>query len=121
MVDADFKKSNNLSFVIAINAVTDDQISMINKYSKSNFDDKCEIYINNKCVYGWSFVENSYLYSFVNDELKLNKKYLYWSNDKIPHQELDLNVLNKKVTQGERRDKLNEIEICQKKEQKNQL
>lgn len=114
MSDVNFRDSNNLSFVIPINAVTDNQILIIKEYSISNLDNKCEIHINNQCVYGWAFSKNSYLYSLVNDKLKLNKKYLYWSNDGTTRHDLDLNVLNKKVIQRERRDKLDEIELCQK-------
>lgn len=101
--------NNSTSFVIPINAVSDDQKTTIKKYIDSNFADKWIITITDKCIYGYTFFYNSEFKIFVYDEFKLNKKYIHWSDVSHKINDLDLDVLNLEVIKNERKDKLKNL------------
>jgi len=103
-------KFDDISFLIPINAVTNNQLLTLNKYinnNKLNFT----IVIMPKCILGYTFFNSSDLDVFVNITLKLNEKYIYWFNS-INFENtynLDLDLINRNILNDIRKNKLNNI------------
>lgn len=102
--------NSSSSFLIPINAVTKQQFKIIEDYINSDVSDKWNITISEKCVYGYTFFDDIDLRLFVHEYLKLNEKYVYWSDIITTTNDLDLDLLNRQVIQKERKHKIKHIQ-----------
>ena len=113
--------SSSSSFLIPINALKDNQIRMIQshidvakEWSKYQDEkkkiycedsDKWDIEVTDKCVYGYTFMNNFDMRFFLEEIMNIGEKYTYWSENS-----LDLNELNREILQEERKEKLDNLE-----------
>jgi hypothetical protein len=115
--------SSSSSFLIPINALTENQITKIQNHIEvtKNWllqndsdidayeDDKWEIQVTDKCVYGYTFMDNFNMSFFLRKILNL-KNYIYWENFDDGGFDLDLDAINRELLQTERKNKLHNIE-----------
>lgn len=112
--------SSSSSFLIPINALSENQLLMIqNLIDKINFEGWA-IIINEKCIYGYTFMDNFDMHFFLNEEIKVKSQHIYWAGDEGfedifsgNNNNLDLEKINKDIIKEERKDKLNELENLQ--------
>ena len=93
-----------LQFLIPINAVLDYQISMIKEHDN---DSRLNIFVTDKCVCGYTLDDIDISLKKFN----FDKKYIFWndfSNDSFNY-DLDLNKLNKNISQELRKNKIKKI------------
>jgi len=112
--------SSSSSFLIPINALTESQILMIQdyinvtenwcKYHKEDnlYPEGWDITVNEKCVYGWTTMDNFDMSFFLNVIVGVNK-YIHWGDDYTDNN-IDLDALNREILQEERKEKLDNIE-----------
>jgi hypothetical protein len=118
--------SSSSSFLIPINALGSQQVNMIknhievtqnwSEYVKGEQEkeiycdesDRWDIDINEKCVWGYTFMDNFDMRFFLNEIVKVNEKYVYWDGDE-KNSNLDLDAINRDILQEERKYKLIEI------------
>lgn len=117
--------SSSSSFLIPINALRQYQIEMIEdhihctenwlKYNKDAEIDCCDdgnrwsIDVNEKCVYGYTFMDNFDMHFFLLNIAKVEQKYIHWGDDYTDNN-VDLDALNREILQEKRKDKLDNIE-----------
>jgi hypothetical protein len=113
--------SSSSSFLIPINALKNNQIRMIQshidvakEWSKYQDEkkkiycedsDKWDIEVTDKCVYGYTFMDNFDMRFFLEEIMKIGEKYTYWGENS-----LDLDELNREILQEERKEKLDNLE-----------
>lgn len=114
------------SFLIPINALNESQISLLKNHiqiTHSNINEKWEIVVNDKCLYGFTFCDNFDMYCYIRNYVKLPVNFIYWSGidgnklsmsaDGYKSYELDLDKINQDIIRTIRRNKLNKIEYKQ--------
>jgi hypothetical protein len=115
--------SSSSSFLIPINALKYYQVQMIkdhinttmewSKYQENELyvynEDSWSIDVNEKCVYGWTIMDNFDMHHFLIEIAKVDPKYIHWGDDYTDNN-VDLDELNREILQEERKDKLDNIE-----------
>ena len=128
--------SSTSSFLIPINALKKGQILMIQNHVEKLKDEEWYISIKKDCIFGWSDYDNFNMITFLFEVLRVNKKYVFFTNSSpdgifaltnseseqlspqlnLPAQpndyanfDIDLEELNKKILKEERKDKLDNI------------
>lgn len=117
--------SSSSSFLIPINALTEKQIINIQNHievTKSWLlqndsvdiyaEDEWDIQVTEKCVYGYTFMDNFNMWFFLKNILNF-KGHIYWENFGGGFDldvNLDLDTINRELLKIERKDKLNSIE-----------
>jgi hypothetical protein len=116
--------SSSSSFLIPINALQEYQISMIedhitvtehwNKYHEGEeqycpMSERWSIEVNDKCLYGYTFMNNFDMQFFLERIAMINEKYVFWGRSHGDN-DLDLDELNREILKEERKDKLDNIE-----------
>lgn len=111
--------SSSSSFLIPINALTESQILMIQDYvdvtekwckyhkEKDLYPEGWNISVNEKCVYGWTIMDNFDMSFFLNEIVNI-KSYIHWGDD-YSDNNIDLDALNREILQEKRKDKLDNI------------
>ena len=118
--------SSSSSFLIPINAVRPYQIEMIIDHidaariwltyhkdmeMNSSEEDKWVIEVNEKCVFGYTFMDNFDMNFFLENIANVNQKYIYWGDFEYHSSySLDIDQINREILQEERKDKLENIE-----------
>jgi len=115
--------SSSSSFLIPINALKQYQIEMIIdhidatkdwlKYNKDEIDaredDSWNIDINDKCAYGYTFMDNFDMSFFLENIAKVESKYIHWGDDYTDNN-IDLDSINREILQEQRKEKLDNLE-----------
>jgi hypothetical protein len=118
--------SSSSSFLIPINALNDSQILSLQNHieiTNSDISEKWEIVVTEKCVYGFTFFDNFDMHYFIQEDIKLTEKYIYWGGlDSVKYSmtetgyenyELDLDKINQDIKKLIRKNKLNKLEYKQ--------
>jgi hypothetical protein len=116
--------SSSSSFLIPINALKQYQIEMIVdhisctenwlKYHPTveidcyDYDNCWTIDVNDKCVYGYTFMYNFDMRYFLDNIAMVNEKYIHWG-DGYNDNNIDLDELNRQILQEQRKDKLDNL------------
>jgi hypothetical protein len=113
--------SSSSSFLIPINALKDYQILMIqdhieagqnwckyhdNKEFDAYPDDAWDIDVREKCLFGYTWMDNFDMRFFLEKIAMVDEKYIYWEEE----HGLDLDSINREILQEQRKDKLDNIE-----------
>lgn len=117
--------SSSSSFLIPINAVRQYQIEMIEdhilctenwlKYNKDAEIDCCDdgnrwsIQVDEKCIYGYTFMDNFDMSFFLENIAKVESKYIHWGDDYTDNN-IDLDSINREILQEQRKEKLDNLE-----------
>lgn len=114
------------SFLIPINALTESQIFLLKNHiqiTNSNIDEKWEIIVTEKCVYGFTLFDSFDMQHFIINNINIPDKFIYWSGtDGVKFSmneegnksyELDLDKINQDIIKLFRKNKLNKIEYKQ--------
>ena len=113
--------SSSSSFLIPINALTESQVLMIQdyinvtenwcKYHKDTdlYPEGWSISVNEKCVYGWTIMDNFDMHFCLTNIIGVEQKYVHWGDDYTDNN-IDLDALNREILQEERKEKLDNIE-----------
>ena len=100
--------SSSSSFLIPINALNYHQIKKIEEHYKDC--DPSEVWtieVNDKCVFGYTFMDNFDMRYFLPEVVKVDKKYIYWGEDEV---DVDVDQINSEILQESRKDKLDNLE-----------
>lgn len=116
--------SSSSSFLIPINALRYYQVQMIKDHINATRewgkfqenDDYCyvsdgdrwDITVNEKCLYGYTFMDNFDMHHFLIEIVKIDPKYIHWGDDYTDNN-VDLDALNREILQEERKDKLDNL------------
>ena len=99
--------SSSSSFLIPINALNYCQIKMIEEhYTECDPSDVWKIEVNDKCVFGYTFMDNFDMRYFLPEIVKVEDKYIFWQEDEI---DVNIDELNREIIQESRKDKLDNI------------
>lgn len=114
--------SSSSSFLIPISALKQYQIEMIvdhidatenyNKYHQTDIycedSERWNIDVNEKCVYGYTFMDNFDMNFFLSEIANIDQKYIHWGDGY--NYDLDLDELNREIIQEQRKEKLENLE-----------
>lgn len=114
--------SSSSSFLIPIMALEPYQIEMIkdhitatehyNRWHETDVycadSERWDIGLNEKCIYGYTFMDNFDMHFFLTSIAKIDEKYIYW--EEVNNTGLDIDELNRQIVVGERKDKLDNIQ-----------
>lgn len=78
--DGFVSNSSSSSFVVAKNAITDEQKQMIYDHSQEAGDDSWSIHENEYFVSGYTFMDNFNMFDFLTGKVRIDPAAIRWSD-----------------------------------------